>query len=143
MLEREKRWPAATGDCPILTDAVYILTLVGMVCVPAVLICIVGVLNLILAGEAVLMETWVMDAGFLSCAGAALWSLRRCRGQKWNLPVQTVLAAVGAAAGWFTSRVADEPIEFSLAMAMDYPAVLAALHGLWSLIAAIRRQHHG
>ena len=122
-------------DCPVLPEITQILTLLGLVCAPAAIISAAGFVAMALIGEPVMLVTWIMDAGFVSCAGAAIWSNRRCRGLSWNLPVQAVIAVFGSLAGAFTWHAAQEPLVVSLAMLMFYPAVLLALHGLWSLLA--------
>lgn len=130
-----------SDDCPVLPEITYILTLLGLICTPAAIISVAGFVGMALLGEPVMPVTWIMEVGFAACAGAAIWSNRRCRGLSWNLVVQTVLALIGGVAGSFTWQSADEPIVISLAALMFYPSVLCVLHGLWSLLA--RRKQYG
>ena len=132
-----------SDDCPVLPEITYILTLLGLICTPAAIISVAGFVGMALLGEPVMPVTWIMEVGFAACAGAAIWSNRRCRGLSWNLVVQTVLALIGSLAGAFTWHAAQEPLVVSLAMLMFYPAVLLALHGLWNWMAYARRKKHG
>ena len=131
-----------SDDCPVLPELTQILTLLGLVCTPAAVISVAGFVGMALLGKPVMPVTLIMEVGFAACAGAAIWSNRRCRGLSWNLPVQAVIALIGSAAGAFTWQAANEPLVISLAALMFYPAVLFVLHGLWSWVAYARRKKH-
>lgn len=122
-------------DCPILPDVTLVLTLLGMILTPPTLIGAAGIALSPLMGDPVLPVWWALIAGALVCAGATVWSLRRCRGQGWNLPVQAALAVAAAVAGIIALCMTDDRLLVSLAAMLFYPAVLLALHGLWSLLA--------
>lgn len=128
-------------DCPILPDVTHILTLLGLILTPPTLIGAAGVALSPLMGNPVAPVWWVLIAGALACAGAAVWSHRRCKGLGWNLPVQAGLAAASAAAGVIALCMTDDRLLISLAAMLFYPAVLLVLHGLWSMLT--RRVQHG
>lgn len=120
-----------TTRLPVMPDVTYLATLLGLVFTPPALICAAGFAVMAMIGESFSLESWPLMAGAAAWGGASLWSLRRCREQPWNWPVQAVLAAVGCVSGALLLYKTDDRLVFSLALMMFYPLLLFVLHLMW------------
>ncbi len=116
---------------PVMPDVTYIATLLGLIFAPPALICAAGFAAMALMGEPIPPESGLMAVGAAAWGCASLWSLRRCREQPWNLPVQMAFAAVGGVCGTLLLHISDDPMVSALAVMMFYPVVMLLLHLLW------------
>lgn len=118
----------------VAEDALYVLTGLGLVYVPIAALLATAFAVMAFCGEPILTESWLLTGGLVCCAGAALCSLRRLRNRRWRWAALLIFAVLSGLCGAWLLRMADEPVEHSMALLLFYPAALLPFHGLYSLL---------